>query len=242
MLMGGASFRLRILGLLKPHNAKDADGRFDRPINWIHRDDWVMLSVKMGLNAREISEFSYSWPQPISTVQQVFQMIERLNLRRAYNRARKVRGGHHHKMIAFVFMKLFGQAMEHGHEVTNIQRDQVPVEGMKFRPDLGGEIDGKLFYVEAQLSRIIHTRWGTKFRNYVKLYKKLKRPITVLFLIDRVGDIATLRRYARDVLENEGVRFSIFRFLTIDQFRQERDILRINVWFTERRGQPVSLL
>ncbi len=144
--------RTLLLGLLMPDAHVPAIKESSRPVNWKERDQWIELSVRMGLNAREISEFSYSWPQPVTTTTQVFQMIDRLNLRRAYNRSRKLRGGHHHANIAFAFTKLCGQAMEWDYEVTDVLRDESPVEGSRFRPDLGFQIDGKLFYVEAQLS------------------------------------------------------------------------------------------
>jgi hypothetical protein len=195
------------------------------------------------LNGPEIVKFSYSWPQPIRTTQQVYDKIETLNLQRARRKAERVRRGHHNKNIAYVFTKLAGQAMEFGYEVTDVLRDEVPMEGMRFRPDIGLRIDDRIqCYVEVQLSRLQFTRWSVKFRNYVKLYRKMKKPFRAIFLVDRAGDIATLRRYAREVLEAEGLRFSLFRFMTIDEFRFQTNILTAAVWQSERRKELSSLM
>lgn len=196
-----------------------------------------------GLNAREISDFSLSWPQKIGTVTQVYDKVESLGLGRAYLRARKLRAGHHSKNIAFAFTKLCGQAMEHGHDVADVDRDKIPEDGMRFRPDFAFRVDDKFqFYVEVQLSRIIHTRWTTKFRNYVTLYRKTKNRFRVLFIVDRAGDITRMRQYARDVLRDAGVKRSLFLFITVDSLQAYGDLWQRPVWKSEWDNRATTLL
>ncbi len=236
MVRIGMSVRHRLFGLLKPLPRRSVLLPDPRVVEWIERDDWIAICVKMGLNAREIVELSYSWPRPVTTQQQVYEMIERLRLTRAYKRKDKIRAGHHNRNIMYAFSKLTGQAMEHGYVVRDIFRDAAPQTAQhsvlfRFRPDLALRIGSYQFYVEVQLSKIEGTRWGQKFSNYLKLYRTIKSPFRVLFLVDKNTDISKLRQRARNVLE-KNPNLNMFLFITLDQFENERDILKGRVWFT----------
>jgi hypothetical protein len=189
----------------------------------------------MGLNAREIRDLSFSWPQPITTLQQVYDKIEQLHLQRLYKRKDKKRVGTHNQNIIYVFSKLTGQALEYGEEVTDVIRDAVPYHGVRFRPDLGLKIGKFQFYVEVQLSKIEGTRWSEKFTNYLKLYQSAKRPFRVLFLVDKGTDVTTLRARAREILKDRP-QLQLFLFSTIHDFKSQRDILKAAVWVTPSKN------
>ncbi|MGC3970597.1 MAG: hypothetical protein QM775_25660 [Pirellulales bacterium] len=185
----------------------------------------------MGLNAQDIVTFATSWPHPIKTTTQVYDIRDRLGLQRLYKKVQKTRSSAHNSNIANVFMKLAGQAMHHGYEVTDVMKDAVADDRVRFRPDLGLKVQGKYrFFVEVQLSRIQATRWGTKFRNYLRLYERGYGPFRVLFLVDSPGDIIRLREYARDILREKHPALNMFLFMSLADFKFQRDVLKAHVW------------
>ena len=200
------------------------------PGEW-NRSDFLGTCVSFGLNARQISELSLSTPRPMKTVQHVYETIESQNLSRLY-RSRKIenrRKGDHNQNIIRVFMRLYGQALELGHEVTEVARDQIPEEGERFRPDLAMRIGGRQFYVEIQLSKIQQTRWHLKMRNYLRFYRRIGRPFRVLKLVDRSTDIPKLREYARQVL-SRNPSLNLYYFMTFGEFYQLGDVVSDEVW------------
>ncbi len=235
--------RTTLLPIVEPYFAAKASPRKPRLVEWKERDDWIVICVRMGLNAREISNLSYSWPRPISTVRQVYDKIEQLNLKRAYKTAqKKKRVGLHNENMIYAFSKLTGQALEHGFRVRDVMRDSAP-EGMRFRFDLQIRINQFLFFVEVQLSKIEGTRWGEKFRNYIRLYESLGQPFRCLVLVDKREDIAKIRRMARNQLRKMGhPNLNLFLFMTLDQFRNAPDVVKGPVWSTVWSNKPVALV
>lgn len=224
----GWKVRGDLFGLLLRKQDSAHVGKKPRVVEWSERDDWICLCVKMGLNVREIVELSYSWPQPITTTQQAYDKLKQLHLERLYKRKDKKRAGSHNQNIIYVFSKLTGQALEYGMRVWGVTRDSCP-EGMRFRPDLSLIVNGRSFHVEVQLSKIEGTRWGEKFRNYLRLYESLKKPFRVLILIDKREDVGKLKRTARRMMEDHP-NLNLFLFLTLDQFHAERDVTKAKVW------------
>src|SRR5205823_3542272 len=92
-----------------------------RPVaGWKDRDDFLRACVATGLNARQIHLVSLSSPAPLNSTQRVYQKIAEQGLERLYRskRIERRRRGYHNEQIIRVFMKLCGQAMEYGYEVT----------------------------------------------------------------------------------------------------------------------------
>lgn len=227
----GWHVRDRLFSVVPLKTLFHTEGEKLRPvIAWKERDEWIILCVKMGMNAREIRDLSFSWPQPITTTQQVYDKIVQLNLKRRYKHGqKKLRVGSHNENIIYVFSKLTGQAVEYGLEVSDVMRDACP-DGARFRPDLRMTIGERRFFVEVQLSKIEGTRWAQKFRNYLKLYETIRTPFRVLFLIDKRDDVAKLKRYARWVLK-ERANLNLYLFMTLAEFRYQTDILKARVWY-----------
>lgn len=240
----GWTTRVLLFGILERKRSFPTDLIGTRPVEWSERDDWVRVSIEMGLNAADIVRFSMScWPVGISTTTQVYEIRDRLGLQKLYKKMQKQRSSEHNRNIAFVFSKLAGQAMSFGYSVSDVLRDATVHDKVKFRPDLGMRIQGKYrFFVEVQLSRIQATRWGVKFRNYVRLYEKGIGPYRVLFLVDRPGDIVRLREYARDILREKHPQLDLFLFATLAEFKYEPDILSMPVWQRAWTRDRVSLI
>ena len=199
---------------------------------WKDRNDFLRTCVLFGLNARQVSELSLSTPQPMRALQHVYDKIEGQGLARLY-KSKKVenrRKGDHNQQIIRVMMKLVGQAYEYGYAVSELMRDGVPCDGARFRPDIGLKVGERQFYVEIQLSKIQQTRWHEKMRNYLRLYRGIRQPFRVLFLVDRAHDVPRLREYARQVLEDRP-QLNLFYFLTLAEFEYARDILKARVWY-----------
>jgi hypothetical protein len=231
--------RGELLRILKPRTANTTPKENSPVVNWSERNEWVTLCVKFGLNAREIVDLSYSWPQPITTVQQVYDKISQLHLERLYKRKDRKRAGDHNRNIIYAFSKLTGQALEYGLGVWNVMRDSCP-DGMRFRPDLSLVIDHRTFHVEVQLSKIEGTRWGEKFRNYVRLYKSIKKPFRVLILVDKREDVSKLCRNARKTLKDHP-DLNLFLFMTLEQFRFAPDVIKAPVWRGVWSDKPQGL-
>lgn len=224
-----------IYRIIEPKNEHATAAGKPRVVIWDERDEWIALCVKMGLNAREISNLSLSWPQPLRTTQQVYEKISQIRLERRYRSAQKrLRSSSHDRNIIFAFSKFTGQALEYGLTVRHVMRDSVPYPGMRFRPDLSFQIDAFLFYVEVQTSKIEGTRWYEKFRNYLKLYKLMRRPFRVLFLVDKAVDVSILRRRAREVL-TDNPKLNLFLFMTLDEFHFRGDVLKAHAWLTPEK-------
>jgi hypothetical protein len=235
--------RVMVFGLLVRQRSYPPDMTRTRPVEWMERDALVETSIRMGLNAQDIVIFSTCWPLPIRTTTQVYDIRDRLGLQRLYKKIQKTRSSAHNTNIANVFMKLAGQAMLCGYDVTEVMKDAVPDDRVRFRPDLGLRIQGKYrFFAEVQLSRIQATRWGVKFRNYVRLYEKGYGPFRVLFLVDSPGDIVRLRQYARDILRVKHPNLHLFVFMSLADFRFQRDILTSPVWQGEWTRDRTALI
>src|SRR4051794_39531225 len=186
-----------VFGGLKPQTGTRTLGPPRVPITWAPRDELVRVAIKYGLNAREISLLTLSCPQPLTTSQGVYDLIQSRGWERLYNsaQARHRRRDFHDRQLNVLWTKLVGQALEYGHPVDEFLRDAAPVEGLKFRPDLGLRIADRSFYVELQLSKLEFTRWTAKMRHYVKLYRLLRRPFRVLFVIAKQSNVAKARYY-----------------------------------------------
>lgn len=230
MSIVGSKARFDVFGLLLRKIEHAVQRPKPRVVIWNERDDWIAICVKMGLNAGEIVKLSYSWPRPVTTLQQCYEMIERLHLSKLYKRnQKKLRNTHHDRNIIYAFSKLTGQAMEHGHVVRDVFRDSTPHPSARFRPDLALRVGKYQFYVEVQLSKIEGVRWHAKFANYLRLYETIKEPFRVLVLIDKHVDVAKLRQRARDILDDRPA-LNLFLFMPLDQFEFERDVLKNSVW------------
>lgn len=220
------------IGLRKPRNVTVGDGNGSLPVDgWSERSDFLHTCVALGLNARQIHQLSLSTPHPVTTVQQVYDMIQNRGLDRLYNsgKIKRRRMGPHNQQIISTFAKLYGQACELGHDVTDVIRDEVPCPGARFRPDLGIRIPPRQFYVEVQLSKLQLTRWTAKMSNYLRLYKLMKQPFRALFMNDRPDDIVRLREFARWVLRDRP-DLNLFLFLSLDDFARERNVMTTKVW------------
>lgn len=190
---------------------------------------FLKLCIEFGLNAPQISKLSLSTPFKMGAHQSVYEAIETQGLGRLYT-SRKIetrRKGYHNQTIMFVFMKMYGQASETRHSVHHVFRDEAPAPGVKFRPDLGMTIDSRRFLIEVQLSKLQFTRWRTKMQNYLTLYKKIKQPFRVLFLVE--NDIVNLREYAREILF-EHPNLNLFLFMPLAQFDRQWDVLHEPCW------------
>ncbi len=138
----------------------------------------------MGLNAGEIVRLSYSWPRPITTQQQCYEMIERLGLKRLYDKnQKKLRKGHHDRNIMYAFSKMTGQAMElPAISFEKSFRDATPHPRARFRPDLALRIGRYQFYVEVQLSKIDRDTMGGEVQQLPEALQDGQRAVSrVLF-------------------------------------------------------------
>lgn len=211
---------------------------------WEPRDELIRIAIKYGLNARQISLLTLSCPQPIRTSQGVYDLIGSRGWERLYRsaQAKHRRKDFHDRQLNILWAKLVGQALEYGHPIDEFMRDQSPIEGLRFRPDLGMRIGDRLFFAELQLSKLEYTRWTEKMRHYLRLYKLVKRPFRVLFVIAKESNISKARHYARLVLCDRP-QLNLFLFMTMEQFARERDVLCGKVWIpTWHSRDPVSLM
>jgi len=221
-------------GFTKPKPFKWAEPHNRRIVTkWEDREDWLATCVDFGMSVPTIVKFSLSWPQSITTHQQLYEMIERLGLTSLYKRRAKWRTGDHNKAIIGTFTKVAGQLMEYGHELSDVRREESPIDdGPGLQMDWAVRVDDKYWFLaEVQLSKTKHTKWATKIKQFVRLYKLMKKPFRVLMIVGSNKDLSKIRAKAREALKESGhPNLNLFLFITSDQFRAAVDVVKAPIW------------
>jgi len=185
----------------------------------------------MGLNGPQIKKLSLSTPSPINHMSRVYEALDENGLERLYmsRRIERRRRGPHNRHIIDVFMRVFGHALGHGFTVSDVMRDECPVEGARFRTDVGMRINHRQFFFEIQISKLEYTRWRAKVKNYYRLHLSGSKPFQACFLVSRDIDVHAVREAVRDAL-GERTRLNRFLVMTLDDFFATWDVVGKKCW------------
>lgn len=201
--------------------------------------------VEFGLSQSEIRDFSLSWPQPITTVQQVSDKIKAMGLRTKYDHRERKRVGYHNKSINETFVKIASQLMQFGWSVERFTRERKVFDFSPVRPDFYLEaVKGKsriMYCFEVQASKSKFTLWGDKLRQYVKTYEKCDHDqlIRVPIMVHSLDEMTRARAEARRILKEFGRDvLNLFLFTLIDEVKRKHDdVVSTRIWKSAWNGQ-----
>jgi len=209
--------------------------------------------VDFGLSMTDIRDFSMTWPQPITTIQQVSDKVKSLGLRTTFERRNRKRIGPHNQAINNTFIRLAGQTLEQGWMVEKITRERKVFDFSPVRPDFYFEaVKGKrreAFCFEVQAAKTEFTLWGKKLSRYVQAYKELKQMqsrkddginlFRVPIMVHSPDELTRARQEARRVLSksgHEGLNLFLFALIT-DVERRYTDVVSREIWRSAWNGQ-----
>lgn len=190
----------------------------------------------MGMTAPQIAKLSLSTPQPMRTHQHVYEAIESAGFLKLYRTPliERRRIGPHNVAMIDVFMRTYGQALEHNFEVSDVMRDEAPHPKSRNRVDVGMRINDRLFFWECQVSKLYHTRWYEKLRGYMRLYERREVMLAgdnfrCNLLLQDGPTLNRVRYFCQELLYKTHPSLNLFNFIEVIDHRRW-NILTAPVW------------
>ncbi|QDT46153.1 hypothetical protein Pan258_01700 [Symmachiella dynata] len=192
-----------------------------------------------------MSQFLPTWGIPASRTK-VYDYLSEMRLPKKYVDKCQTdsRQTHHDYFIFWSFIPIATGFHDRGLTTRSLEKGSA-VEGERFRHDFKFCVDDYLYYIELQLSDLAQTRWRQKIRQYVRYYRKIKRPFRVLFVLDQHGSMTYVRSHARAVLKEEGhSELNLFLFTNLGELRKADNPAVQRIWWSVHGGpkERISLL
>lgn len=205
-----------------------------------HRQLLVEQCVRLGLSAEQIADFLPTWGLSLSR-SQVYAYLADMRLPRRYCRAEGEQSHHDYYTFRF-FIRIAQDVAKAGYHTHRLLKGKLAYEDVRFRPDFKFEVGHYVRFMELQLSDLTETRWSVKFSNYYRLRQKTGLRFRALFVIDQQGDLAYVRRFAREFLKRRGVPdLNLFLFIPLADLKGSANLAVDPVWLTPK-GEKVGMI